>query len=93
MKIYKYLLSRRFSDINEISMPKGAQILSIQFQRGEITMWTLVNDTCEHNEIRTFESYGTGEDIKDPHELLYISTIQEGHFVWHIFEREPRKTN
>jgi len=71
-----------------IEMPKGADILEVQYQRDEACMWAAV-DPEQDTEVREFYSVGTGwgtivENSK------HIATVQEDSFVWHIFEYERR---
>lgn len=80
MKIYKYLFQP------EITMPKGAQILTIQPQGHHIQMWALVDPTKDL-EKRKFIVFGTGAEVP-PNNFNYITTLQEanGALIWHYFE-------
>jgi len=83
-KIWKYPFGISGNII--ISMPKLARILDIQYQNGTLCMWALVDD----NDLivnRFFTVIGTGHNIPDfSHGLEYIKTVQDGPYVWHIFE-------
>lgn len=81
--IQKYPLS----DFCEtISMPQGAQVLTVESKGGGTFVWALV-DTDKPMEKRTFATIGTGHDAgKYDGELIYINTLFKGVFVWHIFE-------
>lgn len=86
--IWKYTITP--DDIIKISMPKDAEILSVQNQNGQIQMWALVypdNDL----ETRYFEVYGTGHDIHVDMGIVrkFIGTFQinMGSLVFHLFER------
>lgn len=68
-----------------VSMPLGAEILSVQMQRGVITLWALVDPTAPVV-TRSFVVVGTGHDLPDGN-LMYRGTVQAGTFVWHVFER------
>lgn len=68
-----------------VSMPVGAELLSVQMQRGVITLWALV-DPAAPAVHRSFVVVGTGQDLPDG-DLVYRGTIQAGAFVWHVFER------
>ncbi|MEO5991405.1 MAG: hypothetical protein ABIP68_07180 [Ferruginibacter sp.] len=82
MIIFKYQIKTIGSQI--IQMPKGAIILSCQQQNSFISMWAIVDENGEL-EDRHFEVIGTGNEITlKPRE--YISTVQMGLYVWHIFE-------
>jgi len=73
-----------------IRMPKGAQILTVQNQYGQASLWALV-DPNEAHELRRIEVYETGEEITDGmgSNLVYISTVKfgGGDLVYHFFER------
>lgn len=81
--IYKYPLSDWSATIE---MPQGAQVLTAQLQGDKTFIWALV-DTDKPKEERTFATIGTGHDAgKYNGELIYINTIFQSGFVWHIFE-------
>lgn len=80
-----------------ISMPKGAEVLSVQEQHGMPCIWALV-DPSNKTEERHFEIFGTGHDIpmngerksyQNPVKRKYIGTfqLQGGSLVFHLFER------
>ena len=52
----------------------------------ELFIWVLV-DTNEDTEMRYFQIYGTGHTINSVEKHLYIDTIFQDIFVWHLFER------
>jgi hypothetical protein len=81
MKIFKYQL--HLVNDQSIKMPVGTDILVAQVQDGVICLWAVVDEDA-HNEIRKIYIVGTGHDV--PLECQYISTVQLGHFVWHIFD-------
>lgn len=80
--IYKYPidLDAEFS----LLLPQGAQVLSIQQQRGDIFLWALVDKTAMKEE-RRFRTVGTGHSVPDGN-LKHIATVQDSIFVWHFFE-------
>ena len=82
-QIWKYSLE------NVIEMPKGAEILMIDIQNGQMfnaQMWVKV-DTENEMEKRIFEVIGTGQNFDDTNKK-YVGTYQEGPFVWHVFEKD-----
>ena len=82
-QIWKYSLE------NIIEMPKGAEILTIDIQNGQMfnaQMWVKV-DTENEMEKRIFEVIGTGQNFDDTNRK-YVGTYQEGPFVWHVFEKD-----
>lgn len=82
-RVWKYGLS--ISGVNVLRMPDGAEPLSVQMQDGVPCLWALVEDDYEATE-RTFSFAGTGHAIPATLVTDYIGTIQQGPFVWHLFE-------
>lgn len=82
--VYKFRLD--IEDITTISMPRGAQILSVQNQNESICLWALV-DTEAEKEQRTFRIAGTGHLIREGIKA-FLGTVQmhDGIFVAHVFE-------
>lgn len=87
-KIYKYPIE--IKDKQQLELPVGAEILSVQTQYGEVQMWALVDPNAQ-KETRMFEVFGTGNDVYYDMgvDRVFISTIQleGGALVFHIFER------
>lgn len=83
-RIFKYELS---VDGTNISMPVGAEILTVQSQNRTLCLWALVDPEAA-KEIRYFEVFGTGHPIGYDAGVSreYIATVQDGGFVWHVFE-------
>jgi hypothetical protein len=72
------------TDLQTLKIPQGAQILSAQIQSGQLMLWALV-DTSNPCEKVKIEVVGTGNPIADACRK-YISTVQMGPFVWHVFQ-------
>lgn len=71
--------------LDAIKLPKDAKILSAQMRCGELCLWALVEPLAVI-ELRRFKIYGTGAVIAtDPGK--HVATVQDGDFVWHIFEQ------
>ena len=83
-KIYKYPLD---PGRNEVRMPEGAQVLTVQLQHGNPCMWAKV-DPGAPQEDRVFEIYGTGREMPDDPRMCYVGTFQmsDGATVWHVFD-------
>lgn len=77
--------------VTRLSLPEGADILSIQPRNGQINLWALV-DLDKPLVERTFMIIGTGhplpEDCVPGVDFLYLETVlvEYGALVWHIFE-------
>lgn len=86
--IYKYRLD--MTDFQQVSLPKGAEILCVQSQHNIPNLWALV-DTEQRREMRQFEIFGTGHEVKEDMGIdrKYIGTFQlnDGNLVFHVFER------
>jgi hypothetical protein len=83
--IYKYAIDTR--DLIKIDMPVGAEILSLQTQKGEPCLWALV-DTEAPKEVRVFEIYGTGHPVDDdPKKFLGTFQLRGGDLIFHVFEK------
>lgn len=79
--IWKYPLA--LVDVQEVTMPQCADILTVQVQDGVPCLWAIV-DTAYGLTSRKFHIFGTGKPIRDG--LKYIGTFQTPPFVWHVFE-------
>lgn len=84
--IYKYVLQA--VDYQEVEMPSGARILSVQNQYDEIVIWAKVFTTAEP-ERRQIHIFGTGSPLPEMAKLMYIGSVHQPPFVWHVFE-EPK---
>lgn len=83
--IYKYPL--KIQDKQIVSMPIGAQILSVQVQGEVVCIWALVEPRLPKREIE-FQMLGTGHDAGHINaNYLHIGTVQldNGKLVFHVF--------
>ena len=87
-KILKYEL-KTVDGVQEIELPKYAQVLSVGAQRNTICFWVLVNGKLEGTEVRAFEIFGTGMIIPEvPKERNYLGQAQlSSTEVYHVFEQ------
>lgn len=83
--IWKFPLT--LTDVQEIILPAGARLLTVQLQDNVPCLWALVNDYIGLTQVRTIEIHGTGNPIEGNHQRRYIATFQQPPFVWHVFER------
>lgn len=81
--VWKFAFAGVPGDAAPFLIPAGARVLTAQIQAGAITLWVLV-DPSRPTESRRFRISGTGWDLPFPSE--YIATVQDGPFVWHVFE-------
>lgn len=82
--IYKYPL--QIADEQTIPLAYGAKILCVQSQNDRLCIWV----DCESTNSpasRTIEIFGTGHPMSQQFNRCYIGTVQQGAFVWHVYER------
>lgn len=87
MRIWKWTL--QVTDYQELLMPRGAEVLSVQMQGGDPQLWALVDETAP-TESRAFSTYGTVKPMPDLPDIIgrFIGTYQThgGALVFHVFE-------
>jgi len=73
-------------DKQEVLMPVGAEILTVQIQNGEPCLWARV-DTEQRVEMRRIAIHGTGHELPDT-TGKYIGTYQMANatLIFHVFE-------
>jgi hypothetical protein len=81
MLIYKVALRE---PINDLLLPKHAQLLTVQLQKDVFTLWYKF-EAGDEEATRRILLIGTGESYPSKY-LMYISTVQMNFFVWHFFE-------
>jgi len=88
-KILKYLLM--VIESQKLELPVGSEILTVQVQRGAICLWANVDPDLDKYETREIIMHETDHPLFD--NLDYISTmqLQDGHLVFHVFERCSNK--
>lgn len=82
--IFKYRLL--ISDRQVVNLPRGATILSAGLDpAGELCLWAAV-DTDNPKQPREILIFGTGHLLPDIVTLRFIGTVNQGPFMWHVFE-------
>lgn len=82
-QIWKYMLN--LEDAQTLSIPRGAQFLSVDNQRGQLCLWALVAEAAELEE-RTIAVIGTGNPIPPGRSYRFLGTAVIETFAWHVFE-------
>lgn len=82
--VWKFILE---PGVTTLSIPVGAQVLSVDVQNGQVCLWALVNPNGT-KESRDFISVSTGEEIAGKYNSLnFVGTVKiENAFHFHIFE-------
>lgn len=88
LTVWKYSLPVIYADSYAMPMPLGAEVLTVQLQRGVLTLWARVDAEQVITSIRRFVICGTGQPCSDGE---YIGTIllHDGDLVLHVFEVKP----
>lgn len=84
--IWKFAIE--VEDLQAITIPKAAEILSVQVQNGQICIWAIVNPSSPTVE-RVIRMAGTGHDLTNRPPLgKFIGTVQinGGQFIFHVFD-------
>ena len=82
-KIWKYTLP--VTDYPVIPMQRGARVLSVDVQHGEVQIWALVDPEAP-TELRKFRMADTGHPLEEEIvSMRFIGTVQMGELVRHIF--------
>jgi hypothetical protein len=74
-----------------VYMPKGAQILRVGVQNGNIFVWAMHDAEVEETEPRAFMTVGTGWEFDAKPTAVYLGSVSIpettiGELVFHIFE-------
>lgn len=82
MKVFKYPLE--MADSQTISVPRGAQLLTVQIQHNLATLWALCDPDAPLAPLE-IDMVGTGYTA--PENMSYLATVQwsGGSFVTHYF--------
>ena len=80
--VWKFPL--RVTEVQVVTMPRAAKILSVAMQHGVPTLWAWV-DPHAPTEERLIGLVGTGHLAPYPDEADYLGTVFDGPLVWHVF--------
>ena len=84
IKHYKYALD--FEVRQTLSLPKGAVILKAGMDKDKkLSIWVDVSQ--EESDVREFYVYGTGHLAEKADKQIFIDTVIDGDFVWHVYEK------
>jgi hypothetical protein len=61
-KVFKFMLL--VQDMQVLTLPKDAQILTVHVQQGDICLWALVDPEETETTTRLFRLAGTGHPIR-----------------------------
>jgi hypothetical protein len=84
--IWKYTLNA--GTVNNIDMPLGAEVLSVETQEDDIVLYALVNSKEESQQQMEVRAYGTGHDIDvnlSDYNFLGTAKLYSGSLMFHVF--------
>jgi hypothetical protein len=87
MQVWKFPL-RLGAGSQQVRMPGGAQLLSVQLQGGEPMLWALCDERAP-SVSRQLWAYGTGEAMVRA--WPFVATLQIGSAVLHYFDLGERR--
>jgi len=88
MKVWKFLLPQMNSIKDsqfqfEVDMPEGSKPLHVAMQGDGFYLWALCDPEADKEAVKMF-CVGTGFGSV-PGGSIYIGTVSQGMYVWHIF--------
>ncbi|EFM10150.1 conserved hypothetical protein [Paenibacillus curdlanolyticus YK9] len=86
--IYKYPVYPSLTT-QTIEVPSSSKIISAVVQNGDIVVYALVpgeEASPNWNVIKRIVVVGTGWQFHADDKTRFISTVQSGSLVWHVFE-------
>lgn len=84
MKIWKFLLE--IDDVQNVTMPAGARILTAQLQGEALCLWALCDEQAPKVK-RAIRIYGTGHPLPlNPGEYIATFQLNHGALIFHVFE-------
>ena len=87
-RIYKYVLG--IVDSQELSLPLGSKVLSVEEQYGNIVLYALVDTEWSELEIYSVIIHGTGHQANDIENYCFLGTVKlaDGQLIFHVFYRK-----
>lgn len=85
-RIFKYEL--KLDTVNIVSMPKGAEVISVIEQNNGIVVYAIVDPDETQMVDKVFTIVGTGRDMTfDADDYVFLGTVSmfAGRYIWHVF--------
>ena len=86
--IWKYPL--KVTDVQDIEIPQGSILISVQSQNEIPCLWVLIYNSDAEKEVIRLRTVGTGNAISDddfdPRDFLGTYQLNNGSFVGHVFQ-------
>lgn len=90
MTIWKWKLENK--PAQAIEVPLGTRILCAQLDNeNDICVWGIVNPAEKKTEKLYVAIVGTGWEIEDLNEWIYVDSIKDFPYIWHVFIKKEYK--
>lgn len=86
--IYKYKID--IDDTQTLTLPKGAEILSVINQFDDACIYAIVDTDTTETEEYSLQCYGTGHTIRHDDSYKFLGTVAMlgGNFIYHVFYKK-----
>ncbi|MBS5979979.1 MAG: hypothetical protein KIB51_09670 [Dysgonomonas mossii] len=81
--IYKYPINLT-TEKQRLCLPENSQLLSVQMQNEKLCVWALIDESQPMSMVR-FHIFGTCDNLPDDLNTVFLGTVQDGIYVWHVF--------
>jgi hypothetical protein len=75
----------KFDIFNTVRVPKSAKLLKIGYQEKFVAWYELDTDDKEYR-CDSYSIVGTGWELHNLQSMIYIDTIFEADYVWHVYK-------
>jgi hypothetical protein len=84
--VLKHELRSTIGEPQKVALTIGCEIIKVDIQRSRICLWAVHHAVDHPRHERQFVIVATGQESPHIYKRTHIGTIQDGVFVWHIFE-------
>ncbi len=81
--IHKAVLE--ITDTQVLTIDNFFQVISCQMQGDKLCVWYVVDNHDGRKQDLNFQVIGTGNPCKLDVGNIHLATVQQNHFVWHVF--------
>ena len=84
MKVYKYSINTEPELTHQVPLNSKPLFAGID-PNGTFCIWVEVDETEVNEEKLTVSLYGTGDKFTKQENEIYLSTIKDDPFIWHVY--------
>ena len=89
-RIWKFPLVRD-SGKQDILLPVYSTVIHVGMQDSHLHIWVEVNQDTSMSRRKYFRVIATGEAFTDEDKMLYIGTVHDGPYIWHVYQYKEKK--